>query len=40
MEKNVEARLTAVDALAHPWLKDKVKAKFNEKVAMGAVSSL
>lgn len=40
MEKNVEARLTAVDALAHPWLKDKVKSKFNEKIAIGAVSSL
>lgn len=40
MEKNVESRLSAVDALAHPWLKEKVKSKFNEKVAMGAVSNL
>lgn len=40
MEKNTDVRLSAVDALAHPWLKDKVKTKFNEKVAAAAVNSL
>jgi len=40
MEKDINQRLTAVDALAHPWIKDNVKTKFNEKIAMNAVNTL
>lgn len=40
MMKDHEARLTAVDALAHPWIQSQVKTKFNEKVASKALNSL
>ena len=40
MEPDIKLRLSAVDALAHPWIKEKVKTKFNEKVAIKAVNSL
>ena len=40
MEKNINNRLTAVDALAHPWIQEKVKTKFNEKIATNAINSL
>ena len=40
MDRDVEARLSAVDALAHPWIEQKVQKKFNEKLASKAVSSL
>ena len=40
MTKNVKERISAVEALAHPWIKEKVKTKFNEKVAMSAVHTL
>jgi len=40
MTKNVNDRLTAVDALAHPWIQSQVKTKFNEKIAAKAINSL
>lgn len=40
MEKDIDRRLTAVEALEHDWIKQKVKTRFNEKLAMNAVSTL
>lgn len=37
MEKNVEKRLSAVDALAHPWLQQKVRKQYNEKLAQKSI---
>ena len=40
MEKNVNERLSAEDALQHPWILQTVKSKFNSKVAEGAINQL
>ena len=40
MEKNVDKRISAVDALAHPWIKAQVKTRFNESLGKAAISNL
>ena len=40
MTKDVNRRLTAVEALAHPWIKSKVKTTFNADLAAQAVNNL
>ena len=40
MNRNVEQRLSALEALQHPWIKQRVKTSFNEQVARKAVSQL
>ena len=40
MTKNVNERLTAVGALAHPWIHSQVKMKYNAKVAVKAFNNL
>ena len=40
MEKSVDARLSAVQALAHPWIQNRVKKNFNENLAKAALSNL
>ena len=37
MQKDVNRRLTAVEALAHPWIQKKVKTAYNEGLAKKAV---
>lgn len=34
MEVNYNKRLSATEALAHPWIKEKVKTSFNEKISV------
>ena len=40
MTKNVNERLSAVDALAHEWIQQQVKTKYNPKVALKAFNNL
>lgn len=40
MEVNFNKRLSAKEALQHPWIKEKVKTNFNEKVSKQAMSNL
>jgi calcium-dependent protein kinase len=40
MEVNYNKRLSAKEALAHPWIKEKVKSTFNEKVSKIAMQNL
>ena len=40
MCKDVNRRLTAVEALAHPWIKSKVKTSYNADLATQAVNNL
>lgn len=40
MEKNTSQRLSAIDALQHPWIKNKVKVTYNADLAKQAISSL
>lgn len=40
MEKNTQQRISAVDALQHPWIKNKVKVTYNAELAKQAISSL
>ena len=37
MQKDVDKRLTAVEALAHAWIKKKVKSAYSEGLAKKAV---
>jgi serine/threonine protein kinase len=37
MDKNVETRLSAVEALQHPWLQQKVRKQYNEKLAQKSI---
>lgn len=38
--KDPEKRLSAVDALAHPWIQQKVSSKFNAKLANKSINNL
>lgn len=40
MEKNTNQRLSAVEALQHPWIKNKVKTTYNAELAKQAIGSL
>ena len=40
IEKNVNDRLTAVEALQHPWIQSKVRKSYNEKLAQKAIMHL
>ena len=40
LEKNEKDRLSAADALQHPWILETVSKKFNSKVAEGAINHL
>lgn len=40
MEKDVKVRISAVDALAHPWFEMMVKKKFDKKLATKAIAGL
>ena len=40
MEKDPQKRITAKEALAHRWIQQKVKTKFDKQVAMNAINEL
>jgi len=40
LTRNVEKRLSAVAALAHPWIKYTVKTKFNVELGKAAMKNL
>jgi len=37
MEMDVDRRLSAIDALEHPWIKQQASASFNKTIALDAV---
>jgi len=40
MDLDTDSRLDAVQALEHDWIKQKVKSKFNGKIAADAINTL
>ena len=40
MERDVDKRLSAAEALQHPWLKTKVPDQFDEKLAKITLDNL
>lgn len=40
LQVDTKKRITATDALTHPWIKKKVKTKFNTNIAKDALNNL